>query len=302
MGSSRLPLTWTPPAARWQSGLFTVAQAVRAGASPDTVRSRRRSGRWVRVAGDAFALTGTPISAQLRVQAVGLTWPDAVVCLAAAAVVHRIPVLEPREIDVIVRRRTPSRHGLRTHIVPIRDVEVVRLGLTRVTDLDRTIADCLGRLAASEAQGVLSWVTSRGLLDVAALERFVLDRPGAWGNRERRRALELARHGAPSVAELVLHDLLRQAGLPGWTPNAPVRDGHGRILARADVLFTRQRVIVEVDGRGYHGAERFQADRDRHNALVAAGYTVLRFTWLDLTQHPARTVARIRAALDHQPA
>ena len=103
MGSGgRLPRDWTPPVARHQSGLFTVAQAIEAGATADTVRSRRRRGRWVRVAGDAFALAGAPVSVATRAQAAGLTWPDAVVCFAAAALAHRIPVREPDEIDVIV--------------------------------------------------------------------------------------------------------------------------------------------------------------------------------------------------------
>ena len=47
----------------------------------------------------------------------------------------------------------------------------------------------------------------------------------------------------------------------------------------------------------------FQADRTRQNRLVAAGYTVLRFTWADLTLRPddvgtqvAATLARLRVA------
>lgn len=298
MGSGgRLPRDWTPPVAQDQLGLFTVAQALDAGASADTARSRRRRGRWVRVAGDAFALSGTPVSVATRVGAVGLTWPDAVVCFAAAALAHRIPVREPDEIDVIVSRRTPSRHGLRTHLLPLSDTDVIRLGTTRVTGLDRTIADCLGRLDPRDAQGVLGWTMTRELLDPAELDRAIRDRPRSWGNVPRRRALELARHGAASVAEARLHDLLRLGNLAGWTPNARILDAGGRTIARADVLFAAQRVVIEVDGRAYHGADRFQADRDRDNTLVAAGYLVLRFTWLDLTEHPARTLERIRAAL-----
>ncbi|MCB2175899.1 MAG: endonuclease domain-containing protein [Actinomycetales bacterium] len=298
MGSgTRLPRDWTPPVARGQSGLFTVAQALEAGATADTVRSRRRSGRWVRVAGDAFALAGAPVPVDARIQAVGLTWPDGVVCLAAAALAHGLPVREPDDIDVIVARRTPSRHGLRTHLLPLSETDVTRVGLTRLTGLDRTIADCLGRLGPEDAQGVLAWTMTRGLLDPSELDRAIRERPGSWGNVPRRRALGMARLGAASVAELRLHDLLRRGDLSGWMPNAPIRDVTGRTIARADALFAAERVVIEVDGRAYHGAERFQADRDRDNALVAAGYLVLRFTWLDLTKHPARTLARIRAAL-----
>ncbi len=292
----RLPRDWTPPVARDQYGLFTVAQALDAGASADTVRSRRRRGRWVRVAGDAFALSGTPVSvapgsrprahvARRRrlLRRSGARTPD--------------PLREPDEIDVIVSRRTPSRHGLRTHLLPFAGDDVIRVGPTRVTGLDRTIADCLGRLDPRDAQGVLAWTMTRELLDPSELDRAIRERPRSWGNVPRRQALELARHGAASVAEVRLHDLLRLGNLSGWTPNARIRDVRGRTIARADVLFAAQRVVIEVDGRAYHGADRFQADRDRDNALVAAGYLVLRFTWLDLTDHPARTLERIRAAL-----
>ena len=59
-----------------------------------------------------------------------------------------------------------------------------------------------------------------------------------------------------------------------------------------------RRIAIEVDGWAWHvDVERFQADRRRQNALVNAGWTVLRFTWHDLTADPERVIAQIRAAL-----
>jgi len=53
-----------------------------------------------------------------------------------------------------------------------------------------------------------------------------------------------------------------------------------------------------VDGWAWHvDVERFQADRRRQNRLVAAGWTVLRFTWHDLTGRPAEVIAEIRVAV-----
>jgi len=52
-----------------------------------------------------------------------------------------------------------------------------------------------------------------------------------------------------------------------------------------------------VDGRAYHGPDRFQSDRTRQNALTAAGCTVLRYTWYDLTERPGYVASQIRAML-----
>jgi very-short-patch-repair endonuclease len=72
----------------------------------------------------------------------------------------------------------------------------------------------------------------------------------------------------------------------------------GRVLAVVDVLFAAQRLVIEVDGWRTHGTRAaFQRDRATQNALVGAGYLVLRFTWTDLTQRPEHVVRTIRDAL-----
>jgi hypothetical protein len=58
-------------------------------------------------------------------------------------------------------------------------------------------------------------------------------------------------------------------------------------------------LAIEVDGWAWHhDVERFRRDRQRQNALVLAGWTVLRFTWHDLTQRPGEVVAEIRSGFD----
>jgi very-short-patch-repair endonuclease len=64
------------------------------------------------------------------------------------------------------------------------------------------------------------------------------------------------------------------------------------------VVFEEAGVVVEVDGWAYHiDPERFQRDRARQNRLVAAGWTVLRFTWRDLTERSEYVVATITSIL-----
>ena len=65
-----------------------------------------------------------------------------------------------------------------------------------------------------------------------------------------------------------------------------------------DVLWPAQRLIVEVDGYEFHGPRpAFERDRRRDGRLLAAGYRVLRVTWLELVERPERVLATIVAAL-----
>jgi very-short-patch-repair endonuclease len=186
------------------------------------------------------------------------------------------------------------------------------------------------RYVAGTSTRWISWL--RGL-PVTALPLTVLDAAAALGNDSGRalvdRALQrrmsfaelhaaycrsLGRHGSPwlgrllqqaadqacSQAERVLHRLLRRARIVGWVANYKVVAGVEYIL---DVAVVEHRLAIEVDGWAWHSdIDRFTYDRHRQNALVLEGWTVLRFTWHDLTARPEAVIAQIRAALrlDHR--
>jgi very-short-patch-repair endonuclease len=66
-----------------------------------------------------------------------------------------------------------------------------------------------------------------------------------------------------------------------------------------DFVWRHKRLVVEVDGYGYHRApSRFEDDRERDVILTVAGWTVLRFTWTQVTRRPkwvaAATAERLR--------
>jgi len=55
---------------------------------------------------------------------------------------------------------------------------------------------------------------------------------------------------------------------------------------------------VETDGREFHDSVSDRdADERRDRALEAAGWTVLRFGWIDVTRRPTSVVRTLRAAL-----
>ncbi len=65
-----------------------------------------------------------------------------------------------------------------------------------------------------------------------------------------------------------------------------------------DFLWAENRLIVEVDGYEYHrGRESFEADRARDAELTRKGYRVLRFTYRQVTQEPARVARAVRDLL-----
>ena len=129
-------------------------------------------------------------------------------------------------------------------------------------------------------------------VELSQLWRAHLRNKGRHGSPAARRLLQAASDGARSEAERLLVKLLRDAGIKGWTTNYPI----GKY--KADVAFPKERVDIEVDGWAFHSdPEVFAKDRERQNAIALMGWQVLRFTWLDLTEHPQRVIAEIAAAI-----
>lgn len=65
-----------------------------------------------------------------------------------------------------------------------------------------------------------------------------------------------------------------------------------------DFLWPAERLVVEVDGLAYHSSPAARRrDRRRDGDLVAAGYTVLRVTWVDLHDDRDPLLARLSGLL-----
>ena len=117
------------------------------------------------------------------------------------------------------------------------------------------------------------------------------------GAQRVQRVLDFAGWLSESVLESHARVLWHEAGLPAPVQQAVIlRDG--RFFARVDFLWKSARLIVEVDGLSkYREPGELQREKARQNALVALRYTVLRFTWADITHRPDAVVRQIRAAL-----
>ncbi len=142
-----------------------------------------------------------------------------------------------------------------------------------------------------------SWLDDLARRRMATARQFdglVREFPHRRGNRRRR--LNVARTSTRpwSMAERRYHDLFDEHGLRGWVANQVLRlDGFTCV---PDIMFRRERLVVEIDGREFHAdREAFESDRRREDELVKAGWRVLRFTWAmlddpDWVIHTIRTV------------
>ena len=74
-----------------------------------------------------------------------------------------------------------------------------------------------------------------------------------------------------------------------------LRDGAARFVGRVDLYYPEARLVLEYDG-AHHG-DRLVEDNRRQNALVNAGYRLLRFTAGDIYGRADVVVAQVRAAL-----
>jgi very-short-patch-repair endonuclease len=95
-----------------------------------------------------------------------------------------------------------------------------------------------------------------------------------------------------SEAEERFLALVRASELPAPQANVPL---HGY---EVDFLWREAKLVVEIDGFRFHGPHSaFERDRRKDAKLAASGYTVIRFTWRELVDHPYVVVARLAQTL-----
>lgn len=211
----------------------------------------------------------------------------------------RLEVVVPR--GAVVPRRADVR--ARTADVPARDRVLLGPDGLRCLRPARASADLLRMLPLTEAVVVADAVQHAGLCSAQDLRsELAAHARGLRGVVSARRAVQLSDARAESPPESRLRLALVLAGLQP-VPQHVVLDEHGGFLARVDLALPALRLAVEYDGRAVHEREDvFARDRQRQNALVRAGWTVLRFSAQDLRGGTAGAVAQVLALAATRPA
>ena len=260
------------------------------------------AGEWRRVLRGTYAPGSGVPDLRLRAAAAARLLPDhAVVADRCLLWLMGVDVLPPGApvLEVVVPRGAvvPQRCDVRARTSDLPAHDVLALGPAGLPCLrpGRAVADLLRLLPLVEAVVVADATRRAGLCDGEGLQRELAAAAGLRNVVRARRALELSDPLAESPPESRLRVALRAAGLRPVAQHV-VLDAQGRFVARVDLALPELRLALEHDGQAVHDRpDAFVADRRRQNALVAAGWTVLRFTAADLRQGAAPAVAQVLA-------
>lgn len=305
-----------------QRGLITWGQArYRAGLTSRQIERRVAQKRWRRLQRRVFAVAGgTPswqqslLAAQRCARTERLVegtkrqrleeLDDAVVTGTSALWLRgcrRLGRPEGHQL-LVAARRTPAIPGVvvqRTRDLPASDVELVE-GVPTLT-VPRLCVELCGRIGQTDFTAVLDEVLGSG---DQGLRREVHARALALhngrGHVDHLVALthpDAARHFR-SWLERHASERFDQAGLPSAIWNPPLHDAAGDLVGIGDAVWPTQLVVVELDGLRFHTTlEQRRRDQRKDRRLLALGWLVLRYTWLDVVERPAEVVEEIRATL-----
>jgi very-short-patch-repair endonuclease len=237
-----------------------------------------------------YAHPRAAVDLPIRLRAVLARIPDAVIAGTAAARLTAWPQEQVGEIEVVTPGRRVSRPGYRMVRRRVSPSHVLRRGNLSTLSPELVAVDAAARDSGERIDHLL-----RARYPLGRIESALSACPGRPGNQARRRVVRRSRSLPWSQAERLFHDLLDRNGIKGWVANATIRVGDASYAP--DVGFGATTVACEVDGYEHHSSrEAFIKDRQRQNALVLAGWTVLRFTW-DMLADEHAVVEAVRAAL-----
>lgn len=212
-------------------------------------------------------------------------------------------------IEVTVPRKSRSRGSVHRHFAVLPADEVTEHDGLPVTTVPRTLLDLAGASSASATRSVdtveqaLRQSERLRLYDALSLEDLLKRYPRRPGSRVLRECLRRRRELPNGVTREELEArflaFLRRRRLPRPRLNAWLDLGSRRF--QADCLWTRERLIVELDSHQSHDTwSSFESDRDRDRRLLAAGYRTMRVTWRQLHDIPGEVAADLRALLNPQ--
>jgi very-short-patch-repair endonuclease len=273
---------------------FTIQEARAAGLTWDNLQSAnyRRLPPGIYVAAN---LPDTPLqrlaAARLRLP------PTAVFSGLTAAWLHGLDVSPPDLIQVTLPAGSSvaMRAGVRVRRTGLsaRDV-VTRQGMP-VTSLLRTLLDLGAMLPLIEAVTVADMALHQRLINLDLLLSAVQAGTGSRGAGRQRLMVDHAEPRSESAMESRLRMRLVLGGLPRPLAQVDLHNARGRFLGRADLYYPSHRLVIEYDGSTHR--DSLVHDNRRQNQLLAAGYTIFRFTAADVLGAPDRVVAQIRGEL-----
>jgi very-short-patch-repair endonuclease len=275
---------------------------------PDQLLIALRSGRLRRVQRGVYIprnLELLPVTAA-RAAILSSGIPKAVASHETAARVHglALPGGRRREhVTVQPEKRRKDRKDLKFHIRGIALGDTISFDGIPVTTVQRTLLDLACLLDRLPAVWAIDEALRQRRCTREAIGQALAMWRGGTGSRSARIRLAESDGLSESILETAARLTLADARLPPPVAQFEVHAPDGRLIARLDHAYPFQRVALEYDGRSVHEAPTaLYRDRDRQNVLVALGWTVLRFTWWDVVEDPARFAQAVAGVLTERGA
>jgi hypothetical protein len=288
-----------------QDGVFTRAQALRAGLSPDMVRSRIRRGSWRLLSPGVYTvIAGQPGHSARLWAAVLSAGAGAVLSHQTAAELHGFA--GRRRDDVIHvsipgQRRIASVVGVRVHLSGrIPEAAQAQTYPPRTT-VEETLLDLAGSsLNLDEIYGWISRAVADGMTSPSRLLAAMSRRRRLRWRAELAELIEAAAEGNESVLEFRYdRDVERAHRLPRSTRQVPFVGPGGR-RGRRDRMYQQFGLVLELDGKLAHPEESSWRDKARDNAAAAAGLQTLRYGWASVRYQPCATAAEVAGVLQQR--
>jgi len=281
-----------------QDGVLARRQAVGNGMTVGQIRGRLSSGRWVIVHPGVYRSTDHRVGTASRVRAAGL-WAGEHSLLSglAAAWWWGLTDVEPSTVDIMTSPRRHLRGRPETRIIRRGVASADRAWLRAAPVTGLALSVLTGAVALGAGGPALLDRTLQTRVSLSDLRLAYYRNLGMHGSAAAGHLIRAAADGSAAVSERRFILLLKGAGIRGWRVNYPWTSANDKTTV--DIAFVTERLAIEIDGWAWHHSpDRFQRDRAKQNQLVGAGWTVLRFTWFDLTNRPDDVIRQVRAALD----
>jgi very-short-patch-repair endonuclease len=264
------------------------------GLSKDAIHRSVRSGRLYPVYLGVYAV-GRPPRTPLEHAAAAV-----LACGPGAALSHRAALAlwgfqkrwPPPPFDVTTRANRGPR-GIRAHRVSdLTGADIRTHHGIRVTSPARTLLDCVPGLDDKQLTRLVNDALLTPYLHEAALADVLARFPRHPGAARLERCCKIS--GGPTRSQLEddFKRFCRQYGLQTPKTNVLVA-GH-----LVDALFEDEKLIVELDGWGFHSSRAsFENDRDRDADTLLAGFATVRVTSKRMANAPRQEGARLHAIL-----
>lgn len=293
-------------AARWataQHGVVATRQLARCGLDGGAIANRVQRGQLHPVFRGVYAVGHLALTCTGHFAAAVLACGDEATLSDYAAAAHLALRRwdEDRRPEVTVPRAGGRKiAGIRVHRRRLDPRDVWTREGIRVTSAARTILDLAATMAPTELRRMVRRAQAERRVNVRQLLDVLARHGGHRGAAKLRAVIADGPTPTRSVLEDHVLDLIEHAGIERPELNRRMTLEGQRV--EPDMLWRRQRVIVECDGRRWHSGRLAQEDDAARQALLEAhGYVVLRITWEQAVHRPQQTVARILAALDARP-